>query len=84
MPILACTRVAVRQLDAADFRDDGDRGTNGAFRGILEGERKAEISQDAIAHELGDEAAVSPDRAGGGILVTPDQFPEELGVDFAR
>ena len=67
-----------------DFRDDGDRGTDGAFGGILEGERKAEISQDTIAHELGDEAAVSPDRAGSGILITPDQNPEQLGVDFAR
>ena len=84
IPIRACTRVAVRQLDAAYLRRCGDRGTNGAFRGILEGERKAEISQDAIAHELGDEAAVTPDRAGSGILVPTDQTAEEFGVHFAR
>ena len=74
----------VRQLDTADFRQDGDRRANGPFRGIFKGERKAEIGQDAIAHELGDEAAISSDRARSGILIAPDQTSEKLGIDFAR
>ncbi len=73
----------IRQLDSADFRQDAKRGVNCAFRSVFEGARKTEISQNAIAHELGDEAAVSPYRAGGGVLITPDQIAEEFGIDLA-
>ena len=84
MPIRVCTRVFVGQLDAADLRHDGDRGANGALRRVLEGAGKPEIGQHAVAHELGDEAAIAPDRAGGGVLIAPDQAAEQFGIDFAR
>ena len=73
----------VRQFDLADFRQDAERGANGALGRILEGAGKTEIGQNAVAHELGDEAAVPPDRAGGGVLVTPDQTPKLLRIDLA-
>ncbi len=73
----------VWQFDAAYFRQDADCGANGTLCRILEGTGKTEIGQNAIAHELGDEAAVSPDRAGGGVLIAPDQTAEQFGVDFA-
>ena len=71
----------VRQLDAADFGEDVDRCANGAFRGILEGARTAEIGQDPVAHELGDEPAEAADRAGGGILITADHAAKQFGID---
>jgi hypothetical protein len=74
----------VRQLDAADFAEDVDRRANGAFSGILESARKAEIGQDAVAHELGDETAEAADRAGGGILITADHAAKEFGIDRVR
>src|ERR1700685_3795401 len=52
----------IRQLDIADFREDADPRPYRAFRRILEGARKAEISQDPVAHELGNEAAIASDR----------------------
>ena len=84
MPTRACSRRAVRALDVADFGQDADCGTNCAFSRVLEGVRKAEIGQNAIAHELGDEAAESSDRAGGGILIAPDQTSQQFRIDRAR
>ena len=63
---------AVGQFDAADFRQNADRGAHRAFGRVLEGARKAEIGQHAVAHEFGDETADSvrsrrrrrPDSAG--------------------
>ena len=74
----------VRTLDAADFSQDADRGPDGAFSRILEGVRESEISENAVAHELGNEAAEPADRAGGGILITPDQTSQQFRIDGAR
>ena len=74
----------IRQFDVADFRQDADRGANRAFRRILEGARKAEIGQHAVAHEFGDEAAIASDRAGGRVLITPDHPSEQFRIDFGR
>ena len=73
----------VRQFDTGDFSQHIDRGANSALRGVLEGARKAEIGQHAVAHELGDEATVPSDRAGHGVLIAPDQRAQKLGIDLA-
>ena len=75
---------AVRQFDIADLRKDSERRANGAFRCILEGARKAEIGQHAVAHEFGDEPAISPDRTGGGVLIAPDHAAQQFGIDLGR
>jgi len=74
----------VRARDAADFRQDTDRGANGAFGRILEGARKAKISQNAIPHDSGDEAAEPPNRTHSGVLIAPDQRAQRLGIDRTR
>ena len=78
MPTRACSRRAVRALDVADFGQNADRGTNRAFSRILEGVRETEIGENAIAHEFGDEAAEPADRAGGGVLIAPDQASQAV------
>ena len=75
---------AFRRFDGTDFRQNSDRGTNGAFRGILEGMGKAEIGQHAIAHEFGDEPAVAPDRACHRVLVSPDYAAQKLRIELRR
>ena len=74
---------AVGQFDAGDFGQDIDRGANCPLRRILEGARKAEIGQHAVAHEFGDEAAEPSDRAGDGVLIAADQPAQKLGIDRA-
>jgi hypothetical protein len=75
---------AVRALDVADFRHDGDRGAYRPLRRILEGAGETEIGEHAIAHEFGDKAAETSNRAGGDVLITPDQISQHFGIDFAR
>ena len=67
----------------ADFGQDIDRGANRPLRRVLEGARKAEIGQHAVAHEFGDEAAEPSDRAGHGVLIAADQRAQKLGIDRA-
>ena len=74
---------AIGQLDACDFGQDIDRGANRPLRRVLEGARKAEIGQHAVAHEFGDEAAEPSDRAGHGVLIAADQRAQKLGIDRA-
>jgi hypothetical protein len=45
---------------------------------------KAEIGQHAIAHELGDEPAVTPDRARRRVLVSPDHAAKQLRIELRR
>lgn len=47
------------------FRASSEPGTNRSLGGILAGMWIAEISQNSVAHELGDEAAGLSDRLGG-------------------
>jgi hypothetical protein len=77
-------RGTIRTRDLADFREDADASAHRAFRRILEGVREAEIGEHAVAHEFGDEAAVTPDRAGSGVLIAPDQRAEKFGIDGFR
>ena len=74
---------AVGQFDAGDFGQDIDRGANCPLRRVLEGARKAEIGEDAVAHEFGDEATEPSDRAGHGVLIAADQRAQKLGIDRA-
>ena len=71
-------------LDATHFCNNGESGTNGTFGRVLEGMREAEISQNAVAHELGDEAAEPPDRTSHRVLITSDQHAQKLRIDRAR
>ena len=45
---------------------------------------KAEIGQNAVAHELGDEAVVARDSARAGVLVGPDDLSHVLGIEPLR
>jgi hypothetical protein len=70
----------VRAPNRADVRRDGESGTDGAFGRIFEGARKPKVGEDAVAHELGDEAAEPADRTSTDILKTPYQRAQKLGV----
>jgi hypothetical protein len=71
-------------FSATDLCSDGESGANGAFGRVLQGTGKAKISQNAVAHEFGDEASKPADRTSTGVLITPYQSAQKLWVDAAR
>src|SRR4029077_5845439 len=76
-------RVAVRPKDLANVGQDTDGGADGAFCRVLEGAWKAKVSQNAVAHEFGDESAESRDCSRGGVLIALEQISEQFGVKRA-
>jgi hypothetical protein len=45
---------------------------------------KAEIGENAVAHEFGDEAVVACDHAGARVLIGPDDLAHVLGIESRR
>ena len=70
--------------DAPHRGDDLEPGAGGALGAVLVRLGIAEISEHAVAHELGEETVEARDDAGAGVLVLPDQRPEILGIEPAR
>ena len=46
--------------------------------------RIAEIDDDAVAHELGDESVIGADDRGAGLLIRPDHLACVLGIEPRR
>jgi hypothetical protein len=69
-----------RTHDASDFQSRPDR-TLGV---VLVGARKAKISQNAVAHEFGDETVIAGDHARTGVLIGANHLPHILRIEPRR
>jgi hypothetical protein len=77
-------RLARRRVEPADGVDDLQTGAHGAFGLVLVGARIAEIGQQPIAHELGDEAVMAGNDSGASLLIGANHFPHVLGIEPCR
>ena len=69
-----------RPDDAGDFQSRPDR----PLGIVLVGVRKAEIGENAVAHEFGDETVIARDHARAGVLIGADHLPHILGIEPRR
>jgi hypothetical protein len=77
----------LKRLSRAQLLERFDQGEPGAHRllgVVLMGLRISEIDEDAVAHVLGHEPAITPDHLGHAALIGPDHLPEVLGVHTRR
>ena len=74
-------RLARRRLQAADGGDDLQAGPHGALGFVLVGARIAEIGEQPVAHELGDEAVMARDDVSAGGLVGANHVAHVLRIE---
>src|SRR3984893_18214637 len=65
---------------AYDFQSCSDR----PLRVVLMGVWKAEIGENAVAHEFSEEAVVACDNTRAGVLIAPNHMPHILGIKSRR
>ena len=71
-------------VQSRDHLDEFEPGVHRARRVVLMGAGKAEIGEDAVAHELGDEAVVARDHSRAGVLIGADHPAHVLGIEPRR
>ena len=69
-----------RSDHAYDFQSCPDR----PLGVVLVGMWKAEIGENAVAHEFSDETVIACDHARAGILIGADHLPHILGIEPRR
>ena len=77
-------RLARRCLQSADRRHDLQAGAHAALSFVLVRARIAEICEQPVAHELGDEAVVARDDIGAGRLVGADHVTHVFWIEPRR
>jgi hypothetical protein len=75
---------ATPRLQSRDRRDDFEAGPHRALGVVLMRPRVAEIGEDAVAHEFGDEAVVARDDPGAGVLIGTELVAQFLGIEPGR
>ena len=77
-------RLTGGSFELPDDRRDFQPRPDGPFGVLFMGARKAEIGENAVAHEFRDEPVVARHRARTGVLVAADDFAHVLGIEPRR
>ncbi len=83
MPMRTCS-ASRRRREPGDGSDNVEAGPHDAFDFVLVRARIAEIGQQPVAHELGNETAMARDHDGAGFLVGADHLAHVLGIEPGR
>jgi hypothetical protein len=83
IPIRLQRRTGIRS-ELRNSLDKIEPGLNGTLGVVLVRLRITEIGENAIAHVLGDEAAVALDQFGAAAVIGGNDAPQVLWVEFSR
>ena len=72
------------ELQSRDRRHGREAGAHRALGVVLLRPRPAEVGEDAVAKQLGDVAALAPDRPRDGAMVSRHHLAQVLGVKARR
>jgi hypothetical protein len=75
---------AWKKLEARCLCDNIQRGPCRTLRVIVVSGRVAEVGEQAVAHEFGQEAIVTGHDVGADIVKRADQFPVVFNIEFGR